>query len=74
MGSKMKSDPYLYLFSFGLVFFFLLFIITYSVSIPPLDVSMEWDKGGFRITFTGVAEIILAICCGIGVIWRKLKE
>jgi len=51
----------------------MLFIVTSSVALPLLDVSIKWD-GSFQITFTGIAEIIVAIGCAIGIIIWRLKK
>jgi uncharacterized membrane-anchored protein len=51
-----------------------LFIVTSGIALPLLDVSIKWDGSNFQITFTGIAEIIVAIGCVIGIIWRLMKK
>jgi len=65
-----KSDVYLYLFLSGLIISIVLFILTNDIRAPPLDASMEWSDGSFRITLTGIAEIIVAVGCAFGAFFR----
>jgi len=52
----------------------LLFIVTTGLRLPMLDVSMQWSSSGFTITFTGIAEIIVAIGFAIGAVIRAKSE
>ena len=70
MRNQNEHDWLLYLFLLGLLISILLFLVTSGIALPPLNVSMEWSDKGFKITFTGIAEIIVAIGFAIGVIWR----
>lgn len=68
MGIRKEHDLLLYIFSLGLLISLILFVVTSGISLPPLDVSIEW--GTLRITFTGISEIIVAIGFAIGIVWR----
>lgn len=74
MGNE--HDWLLYLFLFGSLISIILFLVTSGIGLPLLDISMKWSDRGFEITFTGIAEIIVAIGFAIGAIWRlkKIRE
>jgi len=52
----------------------LLFTLTSGIRLPLLDVSVQWSSSGFTITFTGIAEIIVAIGFAIGAVIRAKSE
>jgi hypothetical protein len=58
----------------GLLISVVLFILTSRIALPLLDVSIKWDGSSFQITFTGIAEIIVAIGFAIGIIYEKTKK
>jgi hypothetical protein len=74
MGNKKEHDWLLYVLIIGFLISVSLFIIASSVALPLLDVSMIWSGGSFQITFTGIAEIIVAISFAIGIILKLLKK
>jgi len=74
MGNKKEHDWLLYVLIIGFLISVSLFIIASSVALPLLDVSMIWSGGSFQITFTGIAEIIVAIGFAIGIIYEKTKK
>jgi uncharacterized membrane-anchored protein len=74
MGNKKEHDWLLYVLIIGFLISVSLFIIASRVALPLLDVSMIWSGGSFQITFTGIAEIIVAIGFAIGIIWRLIKK
>ena len=74
MENKKEHDRFLYVLIIGFLIPVSLFIIASRVALPLLDVSMIWSGGSFQITFTGIAEIIVAIGFAIGIIWRLIKK
>ena len=70
---KGQSDWLLYLFAAGLVVSMLIFIITSQVSFFPLSTSIEWSDGTVKVTFTGIAEIIITLAFAAGVLWRLIR-
>jgi hypothetical protein len=74
MGNKKEHDWLLYVLIIGFLISVSLFIMASSVALPLLDVSMIWSGGSFQITFTGIAEIIVAISFAIGIILKLLKK
>jgi len=74
LSKTTRSDWLLYLFSFGLIVSVALFFATSVTTLPLFDVSIEWTGNSFNITFSGAAEIIVAILCSIGLMWRVTRR
>ena len=69
-----KHDWLLYLLSLCLILSVALFIVTSRITLPLFDVSVEWTGNTVKITFTGIAQIIVAAFCGIGLMWRLIHR
>jgi hypothetical protein len=74
MEKQREHDWLLYISFLGFLISFALFIVTSGIVLPFLDVAMRWDGSNLQITFTGIAEIIVAAGFAIGIILRLNRK
>lgn len=74
MDSKKKRDWILIILLLGMLIPIVLFIVSFGINIPLLDVTAKSENGNFSITFTGIAEIIVALAFGVGTFMRLTRR